>query len=78
MDEYLLEKMEIRQAEELAGRIKDQQALNSLVPRLKEGEFLAEDCAECGEPLPLFRKQCGLVVCVPCLTRAENLRKLGR
>ena len=66
MDEYLYEIMETRQAEELASRIHDQQANNSLIPRLSESEFLSEVCEECDEPLPLFRKQCGLVVCVPC------------
>ncbi len=39
---------------------------------LEPHQYKRLDCEECEEPLPLFRLQKGLEICVPCLQRRET------
>lgn len=41
---------------------------------LLPSEYVSEDCENCGIDLPEFRKQKGLIRCVPCQTIFEKKR----
>lgn len=76
MDEYLMEKMGQVEAEKLSARIDQISRNNTLKKKYKEGQFLTEDCWECGEDLPLERKEYGLLFCTRCQGNKERREKL--
>lgn len=74
MEEYLIEKMEVAEAEKLESAIAAIRK-KSFSPHLKEGEYKTDWC-DCGDPLPVFRKQCGLTTCIECQDKIEKREKL--
>lgn len=74
MEEYLIEHMQVVEDEKLATAIASIQK-KSFTPHLKEGEYIQEEC-DCGNPLPVFRKQCGLTTCIECQEKIEKRAKL--
>ena len=72
MDERFLEV-----AESLTDKMRDDAIWESskrALPNklLTEAEYLSEDCSECGDDLPTYRKQRGRLKCVACQTLEER------
>lgn len=76
MDEYLLERGIEKAEEKLQADIADRRAKNTLVRRYGPGEYLANDCEDCGNEIQLFRKECGLLKCTICQGKHEKRMKL--
>lgn len=75
MDEAFLEKASEREESErnLSVALISRKALKDTV--LLPYQYLATECEDCGDNLPEFRMQHGLVKCVICQTKVERLKR---
>ena len=75
MDERFLEMAEANLAKNVEANVKARSAQAISDTNLSPHEYITHECDDCGVALPEFRKQKGLIRCVPCQEQIERRKK---